>query len=221
MILQCAQCKFRYTVANEKIGPKGRAVRCANCKHTWYQKAMTQEESLADMERMLEEINSQPKPKPRPLKPGANLPVRRDDEIPHRLKIGVYAATAMAACFTLLFFFPGLFGYSSSMGMALADVSITTLEEMKDNKPVYAISGKIVNTSSEPMSLPVMRITLVDAEGNTLQPWEDSSAQGRVLQPGEEIPFNFDDLAIKFNRGASFILDLGNPLELALRRKPQ
>lgn len=221
MILQCTQCKFRYTVAGEQIGPKGRTVRCANCKHMWFQKQLTQEESLADMERMLAEINAQPKPMPQPLSPGANLPAKRRAEIPAGLKAAVFGMAAIAACLTLFLYFPGMFGFSSSDGLALAEVHLLKLDEIKDNHPVYAISGKIVNLTEKPLTLPRMRITLVDEEGNTLQPWEDSSAQGKIIAPHEEIPFNFDDLNIKFNKGVNFVMDLGNALELSLRRKPQ
>lgn len=220
MILQCAQCSFRYRVADEKIGPKGRTVRCSHCRHTWFQPPLSKEEALADMERMLQEINAQPKPKPAPLKPGANLPVQRD-EVPRALKIGALSMTGLAACLTLFFFVPGLFGFSPSHGIALADVTLAKIDETKENRPVYAISGKIINTADKPLSIPIMRITLVDAQGNKLQPWEDSSAQGRELAPGEEIPFNFDDLALRFSSGTRFVIDLGNSLELALREKPQ
>lgn len=219
MILQCSQCKYRYRVEDRLIGPQGRTVRCAHCKHSWFQEALTPQESLASMERMLQELSAQPKPRPRPVSPGTNLPVPRP-EVPLGLKIGAFSMTAVAACLTLLFFMPFLFGFSSTQGLKLSDVSLATLEKTENGRPVYAISGKIVNSESRPLAIPVMRITLVDHDGNTLQPWEDSSAKGQILQPGEEIPFNFDDLAIKFSKGARFVVDLGNPLELALRRKP-
>jgi predicted Zn finger-like uncharacterized protein len=41
MILNCPACRTRYLVPDSAIGPAGRSVRCAACRHSWFQEGAT------------------------------------------------------------------------------------------------------------------------------------------------------------------------------------
>jgi len=76
MILECPECRTRYLVPDASIGAEGRTVRCANCRHSWYQEP--QDELLVDDYEEEEELGSpgvaepdayppEPEPEPAPV----------------------------------------------------------------------------------------------------------------------------------------------------------
>ena len=65
MLIACPDCNTRYVVPDEAIGVDGRTVRCAKCKHSWYQ---------AGPEIELPPERAEPEPAPAPPPPPAPEP---------------------------------------------------------------------------------------------------------------------------------------------------
>jgi len=215
LILQCPACNARYIVPDAAIGA-GRDVRCAKCGHTWFY-TLPNAPSLGELDQMLKELNANPKVV-QPIPEGSNLPVIQKPAVSLGLKIGVGVLAAVAATLALFVSMPHLFGIYDSRGLVLADISFNK-QPSDDNHAIYQINAQIYNEGIMPKHAPSVRITLIDVDGNALQFW-DYPGTGTFLAPGKTSPFVADNLDIPPGKGARFVLELGNPLELALRRKP-
>ncbi|MFO0389806.1 MAG: MJ0042-type zinc finger domain-containing protein [Alphaproteobacteria bacterium] len=213
MILQCPACNTRYLVPDTSIGATGRTVRCAKCKHTW-QVAGVAQPPMSAVSEMVEEINV----KPRPIPKGSNLPAVKAAKPSIALMASVLGFTATALTLLLIMLFPSLIGSPPSNAAVISDLAITKQE--KEGAPtIYEIKGKIHNTSGEDMVSPVLRVSIVDSTGSSLQ-YMDFSEEGKVVKAYESFPFTTGEIPVKFTLARKFVVEVGSPLELALRDKP-
>lgn len=66
MIIACPACETRYVVPDSAIGVDGRTVRCAKCKHSWFQEGASVEQLAAAASATVPESAADPAPKPKP-----------------------------------------------------------------------------------------------------------------------------------------------------------
>jgi len=222
MILECPECRTRYLVPDSAIGVSGRVVRCANCRHSWFQDAAApvDEAPAADI----------PAPLAPPAEPPAAVPVETPAERPaatpepdydafaHRppfrprrdqsrrwtiaaIAAGVLMLIAVAAIVWMSA--PGLaqqlglsFGAAESP-LRLVDNPIER-REMANGSELFAVSGKVLNPSGTLQRVPDIRADLRDAQGRIVYSWTITPQQ-RSLGPKASIDFNSAKLDVPAN----------------------
>lgn len=224
MIITCTACQARFVVKPAAIGD-GRKVKCTKCANVWFQEpqAETTEEAANANEAVAQEQPGVGEPAP----DGAALPrVVDENAAPIWLKAAsVVLALAAIIGFSLLKHEPAvadggmmsgyyaMFGAVDTQGIALEDIKVQIIEK-EDANELFVV-GKITNKSESDKIVPPVRVAVYDAEGDELK--NVVLETGEIpIKAGEAIDFSNTITHIS-DRADKVILDLGNPVALALR----
>ena len=222
MILQCPECQTRYLVPDSAIGAEGRTVRCASCKHCWFQDpapidvaappAPASPVAAPPPSPTPSPPVAVPEPEPvvapaeqfeaqayRPLVRARRNPVRRWTAA--ALGAGALMLAGVAAITWL-----GAPGFLSQLGLPLGPAESPLRlkdnpierRELENGSELFAISGQVTNPSGARQRVPDIRAELRDAQGRLVYSWTITPQQ-RTLAPGGAVDFNSAKLDVPAN----------------------
>lgn len=228
MILNCPACKTRYLVPDTAVGTTGRQVRCAACRHSWFQSppplifSQTVELPLAPPLPPIVPPPVQP-----PILPPTTPPSWRDSEPvddydafartpPFRARRNPTRRWTIAAVGAAILLLSGVgaiqfFGtptIAAALGLPIGQFDVPLLLEvplkperqtLQNGNEMIAVVGRIVNPTSTRQRVPDILAELRDAQGRVVYSWTISPPKRTIAARATS---EFNSAEVNVPRGA-------------------
>lgn len=223
MILECTECRTRYVVPDSAIG-EGRTVRCAACRHSWFQAPppAAPDPPLDLVARA--EVAVPVTPVAAPEAPVREIvpPAERDDDgldpfahsapfKPRRNPARQWTIAAVAAGLAMLVGIGAMVYTGSGSIAAVLGLPIAAAEtplrlvynpierrDLANGSEMFAISGKVTNPTDTHQAVPDIRAELRDAQGRLVYSWT-IRPEATALPPRGSVEFNSAKLDVPVN----------------------
>lgn len=198
MILECPECSTRYLVPDSAIGPEGRTVRCATCRHSWFQEAPAVDLASATDEPAAVVPAAEPAAPAAGYDAFAHRPPFRPRRSPARRNtvLALLAGALLLALIGLILWL-GQPGIGTRLGLPIGSaesplrIKDNPIErrQLENGSELFAVSGQVTNPSAERQRVPDIRAELRDARCRLVFSWT-ITPQVRSVAPGAAIDFN-------------------------------